>query len=113
MGGIANLTPLINHLLQGLHISAEILDGAASFAAKNVVASEHGVLFLDDETHVIFRVARGMYCTDCGAFDLEDLAVRDWSLATSGVVLVDGVGEVRVQLQKLGYTKGVVTMPVS
>lgn len=57
-------------------------------------------------------VARGMDGTDGGPFDFEDLAVGDWLLGATRAVFVDGIGEVWVEAEEVGYATGVVAVPV-
>ena len=49
---------------------------------------------------------------DGGPFDFEDLAVGDGLLGAARAVFVEGVGEVWVEAEEVGYAAGVVTVPV-
>lgn len=61
---------------------------------------------------MVVRVAWRVHGPESGTFDGEDLAVFNGLLTLAGCVFVDGVGEVRVELEKVWYAARVVTMPM-
>ena len=99
------------HDAEGVHPSAELFDCGGTMT-QDIVSSEHGVFFFQDEAHVIIRMAGGMYGTNGGAFDAEDLPVGNGLLTSAGRVLVYGLAEVGIEAEKVGDAAGVVAVPV-
>lgn len=112
MGRISYFATLCFQLPESLHVEAQVLHRACTMA-EHIVACEHGILFLKDETHVIMRVAFSMDSSYCGTFNAELLSVRDRSLSLVGAVLVHAVGEVWIHAKEIGHSTSVITVPMS
>lgn len=100
------------HDAEGCHPGTELL-GHGRSGTQDVVPREHGVVFLEDEAHVVVRVAGSVHGADGGALDGDDLAVGDGLLGLAGVVFVDRGGEVWVEAEEVRDSAGVITVPVS
>lgn len=87
--------PVRLHDVEGLDPCVQVLDDRGA-VAENIVASKHCILLLQNETHVVVGVARGVYRADGGAFDAEDLPIFDRLLRLAGSVLVDVTRKLRV-----------------
>ena len=111
MGWVAYSAILRLHLAQRGHVDTKFLYSAGS-VAEDVVPREHGVFFFEHKAHVVVRVAWRVHCTDGGAFNAKDLAVRDGLLAFARRVFVDSGGEVWIEAKKFGNPAGVITVPV-
>ena len=53
-----------------------------------------------------------VHCADSGTFNFEDLAVRDGLLSSTGCILVDRGRYMGVEAKKVGYSAGVIAVPV-
>ena len=53
-----------------------------------------------------------MYSANGGTFDFKDLAVDDRFLTLSRCIFVHPCGELWVETKKIGYSAGMVAMPV-
>ena len=81
--------------------------------AQHVVAREQRVLLLQNEAHVVDRVARREDGPDSGALGSENLPVCDGILAAIRLVLVHSQCQLAVVGNKVCYATSVVSMPMS
>lgn len=87
MRRVPDLALLLAHDLQTAHVQSQIFSHAEPMP-EHIVPGKESILFLEQETHVVFRVPGCKYCADRRAFCLEDLAVFDRELAGAWLILV-------------------------
>jgi hypothetical protein len=109
VAGIATARDLLRHASQAVNVRWQILKYGGA-VAEDIVASEHGIFFLQNVRYVVLGVSRTMESSERGAFDLELLTVGDVFLASHWTVLMNcWLGS---EFSNVLNTANVIRMPV-